>query len=805
MFKFLFTLLSLCSIAISIAQDNIVCHHFDINGQTREHTVDFQSMVLHIDFDTDAKKVIGEVGYTFMPIRKSISELILDAPNIQIDEVFLDGESTSFTTDEQHLVINFDKELYWEKTYNLKVSYSTIPAKGIYFYGWDDSTNRAYKQIWTQGQGIDNRHWIPSFDDVSDKLLTETFIRFKKGFEVISNGDLISKKSDSDTTDVWHYKMQQPHVVYLVMIAIGEFDYKDMVSSSGIVNRQYFYKDKPEEFEPTYRYSVEMMNWMEKEFDVDYPWGKIYRNVPVADFLYGAMENTTSTIFTDYYLQNEREALERNYINTNAHELTHQWFGDLITEWNGESHWLHESFATHYAKHFTRTVSSEDDFQWARLIEMRRAFAADAKDDLPIAHSKAGSARHYPKGSIVIDMLRDAAGGDEQYQKVISNYLNKYAFKHVDTHLFQLAFMETLGLNLNWFFDQWVYKGGFPKFEVAYETSKDNTVLRVKQIQEQTNTVGVFTVDVDIEVGYKNGQKELFTRRVDQVEQVIELPKAQKNEIAYVVFDAGNKLYKQLKFERSTEELIKQAQSAENMIDRYLATAELADIPLKDKRNALVDIYNHESFYAIKGQVVKQLANDDNRKSMKILERALTDADKEVRAACISFMDDVPENLLPAFESLLKDSSYVNIQNALGKLVKLYPENTERYIDMTREDAQENDLLKVMWLNVQAENGDTEALSGLVDYSSNSFEFRTRIRAIEMLESLAYEEDDFLLNLINASVSFNRRLAGEAKSTLETLVQTDQEKRHLEELITTLTLDANEEVLIEKMWNKLND
>ncbi|MCD8528580.1 MAG: hypothetical protein LRY27_01020 [Chitinophagales bacterium] len=113
----------------------------------------------------------------------------------------------------------------------------------------------------------------------------------------------------------------------------------------------------------------------------------------------------------------EREALERDYVNTNAHELTHQWFGDYITEWSGTHHWLHESFATYYAKKFSQSITSKDSYDWVRYNEMLSGLSADEKNDIPIAHSKAGSSRHYPKGSFIIDMLSDAAGGHTQFQK----------------------------------------------------------------------------------------------------------------------------------------------------------------------------------------------------------------------------------------------------------------------------------------------------------------------------------------------------------------------------------------------------
>lgn len=791
--------LLLLSTSFVSAQNEFNCYHFDERGQTREHFVDFKSMLLDISFDTNERKVLGQVHYEFTTIRPSIDHLVLDAPEIWIEAVLFDGTPVNYKTDEEHLIIDFPASLPWEEDHQLDISYTCQPEKGLYFLGWKDTTNRARKQIWTQGQGIDNRYWVPSFDDVSDKLITETRVTFDSKFEVVSNGDLIGKEDYENGLSTWHYKMKDSHVPYLLMIAIGDYDFKDMISSSGIVNRQYYYPNKPEEFKYTYMYSVEMMDWMEEEFQVAYPWGKIYRNIPVADFLYGAMENTTSTIFTDYYLRDSREALDRNYVGTNAHELTHQWFGDLISEWNGASHWLHESFATHYAKHFERGVFGEDYFQWERNMEMRRAMSADDKNDLPIAHSESGSSRHYPKGSFVIDMLREAAGGDDAYKKVINAYLKKYAFRHVDTHLFQLEFMEVLGLNLDWFFDQWVRKGGYPIFKCDYAQSVAQVELNIKQIQEQNETIGLFKVQMPIQVRYKDGSDTTFLADLQNEEHSISISNTEGKAIQYVLFNVNNALYAKIVHEKTTAELLAQALEAKHMIDRYLALAELEDRPLKEKRNILLECFEKESFFAPRANIVKQLANDNNSKSQELIMKSLLDEDVRVRRAVIYHLEKISKKMQPFCENLLLDSSYVNIAMTLEKLIEGFPECKEKYLKITQLDAQKNDLLNIVHLSFKAQDNDPFAYSYLLDYAGPSFEFRTRIKAIEALTDLAYQGDDFIFPLIDASVNFNRRLAGVASNVLMSIENQDL----LIEQVETGIFDKNERKRIDQLKTKL--
>ncbi|HCN06166.1 MAG TPA: aminopeptidase, partial [Bacteroidetes bacterium] len=219
------------------------------------------------------------------------------------------------------------------------VTYEAAPRKGLHFVGWNDASGRMRRQIWTQGQAIDHRHWIPMYDEMNDKMITETIITFDSSYAVLSNGTLHEKRNNNDGTFTWHYSMTRPHASYLLMLAIGKYAIERRRSTSGIVNDLYYYPECQECVTPTYRLSTEAVDFLERELDVPYPWEK-YSQIPVADYIFGAMENTTATVFGDFYFTDPRAALDRNYLGVNVHELTHQWFGDLITARSSKHVWL---------------------------------------------------------------------------------------------------------------------------------------------------------------------------------------------------------------------------------------------------------------------------------------------------------------------------------------------------------------------------------------------------------------------------------------------------------------------------------
>ncbi|MBL0310702.1 MAG: M1 family metallopeptidase [Bacteroidetes bacterium] len=470
-------LMSCVSSLATSAQDTSICYLRDEGGKPHDHNVDFTKMALSVKFNTKEGIVFGNVKYDFRPIQYVVDTLFLNAPDIAIKKVLLDGKETPFAMDSEGVTIRFLQAMNWNKSYKLDITYEATPRRGLYFIGWNVNAKNpdgdryfTRKQIWTQGQLTDNRYWIPCYDFVNDKMITETVITFDSSYTVVSNGSLKSKKYNADGTATWHYAMNKPMVPYLIMLAIDKYKYKDYKSKNGMVSRQYYYDNLPQTVAPTYKYSAEMMDWLSTELETKYPW-LTYANIPVQDFMYGAMENTTATVYGDFSLNDARMEMDRQYLGTNAHELTHQWFGDYVTEYGSTDHWLHESFATYYAKQFTRTVNGEDSYQWGKRGEANASIAADKKDRFPVAHSQGGSARHYPKGSSVIDMIRYVVG-DSVFRRSIANYLKEHAYDNVSNHDFMMTFLRTAGINLDWFFDQWVYRAGVPNYSVSYERQK---------------------------------------------------------------------------------------------------------------------------------------------------------------------------------------------------------------------------------------------------------------------------------------------------------------------------------------------
>lgn len=777
------------------------------NSHTREHPVDFIKMIVDVSFEPKNGLVKGKVDHIFTPLQQKVDSIFFDGPGIRISKALLDGKELKYSSNATGIVV-YPIGLIWDKTYKITFEYEANPKKGIYFIGWNDNvTNEKLKelghireQIWTQGQGTDNRYWIPSYDEHNDKVITETYITFNKEFNVLSNGVLKEKKENKDGTYTWHYAMSKPHANYLLMVAIDKFAVKKTTSKRGVPVQFWYYPEFPERVGPSSLYTEEMVDFMEEELGVNYPW-ESYSQVMVQDFIYGAMENTTATIFGDFFNVNSRAFLDRNYLGVNMHEFTHQWFGDLITARSYNNQWLQESFATHYPKYFFRKIYGEDYFQWQRRLELNSILDAEKNNRLPIVNTTSGTTRVYQKGSAVIDMLRYVLGND-QFKRMITYYLKKHDYKNVETNDLEVSIHESSGRTLDWFFDQWCYRGGVPAYEVQKQiyTSDNNEYIRfdIKQTHAIEDVVGYFKMPVVFDIYYKDGTKTSETHWVEGAETIIHIKKDKDKDIAFCLFDPNSQIVKTINFKKSTAELLEQLKTAEHMIDRYDALLALKDVKIEEKRETLYRIYDNETFYAMRVEIINQLAKDKDPHSVIVIEKGLEDKQVQVRQAAINVIDEVNAQQKTLLIKMLNDSSYSIIESVLEKLSNIYPNETQQWLEITKNEYGMANALKIKWLYISYLNGNKVALDQLIEYASSNYEFRTRINAMNAIKTLGIVNQSMLKNIFNATLSWNSRLAGPANEALSQLSMNVVNKKAISDFFKTNSWTEKERELIKE-------
>jgi aminopeptidase N len=432
------------------------------------------------------------------------------------------------------------------------------------------------------------------------------------------------------------------------MLAIGKFDKKTTYSKSGIPLEMYFEPKNSSKFETTYRNSEFIFDFLEREIGVKYPW-KIYRQVPVRDFLYAGMENTSATLFATRYVVDSIGFEDRSYTNVNAHELAHQWFGDLITAENGKHHWLQEGFATYYALLAEKEIYGEDYF-YSKLYESAQQLKfASRLDTIPVLNAKASSLSFYQKGAWALHILHEGIG-DKAFKKAIKNYLKKYSFQTVNTADFFNEIKKVSKYDLNKYSKVWL------------ETSVFNTI--------ESNALLNKNKSIQVQLEVDKMKNKLLAEKKDFFAKILQSP---------VYFSVKEAIISQLKTEKFEDKkaLLILALQTNNLQVRQAVASSLYQIPedFKEQYETLL----LDKSYQTQEIALYNLWNNFPNNSIRYLDQSkgwIGFNDYNLRTLWLSLAISTPEystNKEPLITELIHYSALnyeaTTRQNALEKLI----------------------------------------------------------------------------------------------------------------------------------------
>jgi aminopeptidase N len=776
------------------SQDKTVTYLYDPHYKIPDREFEIYhtnaNLVIH-PYDT---LVEGEVEFSFKTLRERIDSLVFDVTDISVSEVRIDNQAMPFRTNGGNIIIEAPENLQWQTRHKLLFIYTAKPAEGLYFIGWNDPARTSRKQIWAHRP---NR-WMPYTPSIHT---IDMAVTVPGNLKVFSNGvreDVVTNKDNSKT---WIYKMNHPHPFFSTCLVIGDYEFKTLRTKRGLPVELWYYPEFEDHFETTYIHQTEMFDFFEEEFDFEYPW-ELYRQAPVSNYMYAAMETTTATIFGDFLMVDERAYFGRNYVNVNAHELAHQWFGNYISHLKHKDVWLTESFATYWGKMFEKHVFGADYYQNLRNLEMLDAFEGSRKNNLSVGHSRGGRERIYQKGSLVLDMLRDIMG-DREFKAVMKYYLETYPYQTAETNDFLQAIRKVSGRSMEWFFEQWIYRGGEPEYEISHEQLPGEVRVDVEQIHEKNDLTGLFEMPFVFEVHYKDGSVKRHTEWIRQQHQIVSINNPDNREVEFLIFDPNRKVLKKVKYERTYNELIAQAAKAGNMIDRYDAILELRSFPSSQKTNELVDIYAKETFHLTKNEILFQVAGEwkNNDRVKTLIRKATGDPDDKVRMAALQIFPVIPQEFKDDFEELLSDKSYFNVELALQNLCRSFPGQYGSYLDRTADETGwRGKNIRISWLEIAIERGGTAFVPELKNYTSESHEFETRINAMQALQRLNILDAEIAANMMQGLFHWNRKISSAARETLAYFYKQNQFREIIQQEITRRNLSDKQLHLISRWF-----
>ncbi len=747
------------------AQEKTLTYYDDPASVPPDQPVRITHVVAKVRFEPEKFRVMGAVEFRGMPNRAKTDSVVFYTPDFTVSSVKIEGEDVNFKRFGNSLSV-YPRNGSLPPAFRISIDYIAEPRSGhIYFIGWQPEEEGKRKQIWAHRP----HGWLPYIDA---RVTADMVVTFEKSYLVFSNGERVQVTGNSDGTRTWHYKMEKDHPYFSTALVIGDYRYTPAKTRRGVPLEFWYYPEMADRVGTTYKHTEKMFDFFEKELGFNYPY-PVYREAPVIDYMYGAMETTTSTVFGDYMQISPRSWWQRNYVNVNAHELAHQWFGNCVAHLVNQDVWLTESFGTYYAKLFERSIYGEDYYQNIRNDEIHLALEAAKSNDYPVRSSRSGVQRIYQKGSLVLEMLRDVMG-EEEFREAVRLYLERYAFNNAETGDFVRCVYDASGMPLNWFFDEWIYRGGEPDYQVTDSVWRDrttggaSTLFRVRQVQPRNELNGLFRMPVTFEVRYADGTFDRVTQWVEKEYTEVMVPNPGNRTIDYLLFDPGRKILKKLTFDRPVPMLLAQAARAPGMIDRYDALVALRNVPLDQKAGVLRNCVATEKFWLPRAEALRQLSGDFTPESTEMFRQALGDADANVRKAALFSLDTIPDLLRSRVEAMLFDSSYANVEAALQALCLSFPAGADHYLTVTQDmEGWRGKNIRMAWLGIAIAGGKLAFLPELVGYCSPKYEFETRMNAFSVLKRLNYFDDQTRAHAEQASKHWNNKLSGAAKDYLK--------------------------------------
>lgn len=713
---------------------------------TKENDLVHTKLVAH--FDYSQSQLNGEVWLQLRPHFYPTSQLTLDAKGMDIHNVSIVQNQKNvplkFNYDGKIMNIDLDKTYTSNDIYTVYIKYTAKPneykakgskaiteAKGLYFINPLGKEKNKPTQIWTQGETEGTSVWIPIIDKPNQKCTQEFYLNVPNKYVSLSNGLLVKQIDNKNGTrlDVW--KMDLPHAPYLFFIGIGEYAVvkQDAIATNNkkkIELSYYIEKAYEKEALKIYGKTPQMISLFEKLLGVPFPWAK-YAQISGRDYVSGAMENTTATLHSDAVQQDARELVDENiWEGTIAHELFHQWFGDLVTAESWSNLTVNESFADYSQTIWFENNKGKDDGDYENYKGLSaylssptdaeknlvRFYYSDREDMFDLVS--------YQKGGRILHMLRHFVG-DEAFYKSLNKYLNDNKFSNGSAVKLRLAFESVTGKDLNWFFNQWYNGNGHPYVSITqqYDASKKQVMVKLAQTQIQNK---IFELPIGIDI-YVNGQRNHYEVWAKNKVDSFYFPAATEPDNVNV--DNDKILLWEKNDSKPLKQFIYQYYHARNFMDRNESLSEVSQNLKSKEAKQLVQDAMKDPFYVIRAKAIHSLNPSSINENLEQTIYAIAQKDPShiVREEAINTLAAIgKESYKNDYILWCKDSSYTIAGAALEALETL-DSNMAYQIAKAASKSTIKKRLNTVVTNILTKYGDESEFDFIADkYESLPFQ-----------------------------------------------------------------------------------
>lgn len=724
-----------------------------------DRALDIQHLRLAVSVDFTRKTLQGRCTLTLQVLADQATEFVLDAVDFKNLKVSSRGKKLKFDYTGRQINVRFPAPLRRGARLEVDVDYRVVqPKLGLHFIGPDRAYPEKPVQAWTQGEDEYNRYWFPCHDAPQERTTTEMIVTVPAKFTAISNGALLRVRRKG-ATRTFHWKHNVPHSPYLVSLAIGEFsEIKEHWNRVPVL--YYCPPGREGDARRAFGKTPAMIDFFSKKLGVPYPYAK-YSQAAVFDFIYGGMENTSCTTQTAMTLHDERAHLDFSSDPLVAHELAHQWFGDLVTCKDWSHAWLNESFATYFEALFREHDRGDDEF----AFEMRRNADAYFDEDReryrrPLSTKMYKNTndlfdRHlYEKGSCILHMLRRELG-DRDWWRSIHTYLVKHRAQGVETVNLIDAIQDATGRNMRPFFDQWVFKGGHPELKIRtwWNAKEKKVYLRVLQTHAVSEETPLYKLPVEFAIQV-NGRSKRYTETLDKKDHLFSYPLVRPPEL--ILFDPDHSLLKKVDFSKSEDMWVAQLLSDPHVLGRIDAATTLGKLGGPGALQALRQALTKERFWGVQVEIARALGQLNAPGALDALLDALRQIPHpKVRRVIYEALGAYPSARVTTEvrSRLASEKSYFAEGEALRALGRMKDASLLSLFKEYLKKESWNDSLRCAALDAIGSLQLAESRAILKQYSRYGYHPNVRMTAIRRLGMLARggREDiqDHLLSLLS--------------------------------------------------------
>ncbi len=599
----------------------------------RRHSFDLVHQAVHVAFQMDKRLVTGRVTTRVIPVGAT-DTIRLDAGNLTIDGATdARGRKLRFTFDTSHVTVRLGRTAHAGDTVEFTLSYHTVPERGIYF------VPRRHV-IWSQGEATETRNWVPTYDAANDKTTWEFYVTADTGLEVLSNGRLVDVTAAGRGAQVWHWTQEEPASTYLYSVVVGPFAVQ-RDNWRGVPVEYWVDPDTTAAAWRTFGETPSMIEIYSRVLGVNFPWAKYAESV-IPDFTFGGMENVSATTQTDLALHSAGGEPESGGRGLNAHELAHQWFGDLTTAADWAHIWLNEGLTT-----YMESVQNEKSRGWAAgqqswFGQQQQAMQADLNQQRPLVWGEYGgddpivlffSGHVYPKGAQVAHQLRRLLG-DSLFWAGMHRFLTDNAHKPVTTADYAVAFEKVSGRDLDWFFNQWAYGIGYPRVKVTrhWDAGTHTLDVTVAETQPVDSIHPFFRFPATVRVVTRDS---VVRHEIMVTHHGVTFPIPLPSEPLTFRFDEGGWLLGTVETDQTPAELAELARHDLDWAARNWALRTLAGSSDTAAVSARRFVLLSDESPALRAVAVGQMAHDSSAGTVDAVRSALRDPESVVRSTAL--------------------------------------------------------------------------------------------------------------------------------------------------------------------------